>query len=275
MKSSLYINQIIIVCVCVLFITVVGFIDYITGFEISFSIFYLIPVAFASWHTNSKVGIVISVVCALTWFQFDTVPEHIYSNASIPVWNALVRLVFFLVVVGYVSKYKINIELHKRLSNLDYLTGIANKRSFYEFLHREINRCRKNSQPLTIAYIDCDNFKKVNDTLGHNIGDELLKVVSSTTQNYLRITDMVARLGGDEFVIVLPETNQQHAMQILTRVKEALLDKMTSHSWPVTFSIGAITFTQMLSADEMIKEADNLMYSAKQAGKNIIKHKIA
>lgn len=267
--------QFFIFFMTIIIIVTIGLVDYITGFEISFSIFYLIPVSLASWYGNNKIGVTTSLLCALTWFCADITSGHFYSNQNIPIWNALVRLTFFLITVGYVSKYKASIDLHKRLVNLDFLTAIANKKSFYEFLHREIDRCRKNSQPLTIAYIDCDNFKKINDSLGHNIGDELLKIVAKTIENSLRLTDMVARLGGDEFGVILPETSQEDANQILSRIKDILLDKMKTHNWLVTFSIGVVTFTKMSNTDEMIKEADILMYSAKEAGKNMIKHKVA
>jgi diguanylate cyclase (GGDEF)-like protein len=139
----------------------------------------------------------------------------------------------------------------------------------------EINRARRYEHPFTVVCIDLDNFKIVNDCFGHSTGDILLRLVARTLQQNIRATDTVARLGGDEFAILLPETGQNVAEVILQRVQKINLDIMRRHGWPVTLSIGVVTFTSPPSTvDETLRISDQLMYSAKNNGKNSIQYEV-
>jgi diguanylate cyclase (GGDEF)-like protein len=170
---------------------------------------------------------------------------------------------------------KNTLELKEQLAKTDFLTGVTNARSFFELADLEINRAKRYQHPFTLAYIDLDNFKTVNDTYGHLIGDSLLRLVADTIRNNIRVTDVYARLGGDEFAVLLPETNPEQSEIAINKVQTQLLDEMKKNNWPVTFSIGAVTFlTPPESVDEMIKKADNLMYSAKKNGKNTKKREV-
>jgi diguanylate cyclase (GGDEF)-like protein len=123
--------------------------------------------------------------------------------------------------------------------------------------------------------MDVDNFKSVNDTLGHQTGDNLLKIVSSIIKENIRSTDIVARLGGDEFVIILVETNENPALEIIQKVQKELLSAMEYKLYPVTFSFGIVTFKKFpKTAREMLKLADDCMYKAKKEGKNKIRQRI-
>jgi diguanylate cyclase (GGDEF)-like protein len=138
-----------------------------------------------------------------------------------------------------------------------------------------IERARRDRQPTSIAYIDCDDFKRINDRFGHSTGDQLLKVVAATLMERVRKSDVVARLGGDEFAVLLPETPSQSAQEVIQGLKTGLLDRMQTHAWPVTFSIGVATFvTPPTTLNEMIELSDTLMYTVKRAGKNMIKHHV-
>ncbi len=155
------------------------------------------------------------------------------------------------------------------------MTGIANRPAFFEFANIEINRCRRHKYPLTLLYIDCDNFKIINDQFGHQTGDNLLKVIANTLQKIIRATDIVARLGGDEFVILLPGAGYEPAHVVTRKLQKTLLNVMQENKWPITFSFGAVTFNNVPdTVDEIIKRADTLMYSAKQNGKNMIKQEV-
>jgi diguanylate cyclase (GGDEF)-like protein len=165
--------------------------------------------------------------------------------------------------------------MEKNLARKDMLTGAANRRLFFELAEVEIRRSRRYKHPFTLAYIDLDNFKKVNDTQGHNAGDNVLKVVVETIRKNIREIDLISRLSGDEFVILLPETNLSQAKVVIERTQKGLLFAMQKNSWPVTFSIGVITFEKVPStADEMVKVADNLMYEVKKSGKNNIRYDV-
>jgi diguanylate cyclase (GGDEF)-like protein len=155
------------------------------------------------------------------------------------------------------------------LARIDVLTTVPNRRAFYEALEKERVRALRYHRPMTIAYIDLDNFKKVNDSLGHAVGDELLVEVAAGLISNLRASDYVGRLGGDEFALLLPETDATAAKAVLRKLRLRLLDEMQAHRWPVTFSIGAATFLDPPgSLDVMIRLADETMYAIKAQGKD-------
>jgi diguanylate cyclase (GGDEF)-like protein len=139
----------------------------------------------------------------------------------------------------------------------------------------EINRVRRYGHPFTVVCIDLDNFKTVNDCFGHSTGDILLRLVARTIQQNVRATDTVARLGGDEFAILLPETGRNVAEVIMQKVQKINLDIMRRHGWPVTLSIGVVTFMSPPSTvDEVLRLSDRLMYIAKDNGKNSIQYEV-
>lgn len=257
-----------------LMIIILGSIDHLTGYEISFSIFYLLPVMFVSWFDKRNHAVIVSFLCAATWLWADVKSGHTYSHFAIPVWNSIVRLGFFLITAFSLSAIKILLEREQTLARIDSLTGIANSRAFNDMAKIEIDRSDRFGRPFTIAYIDIDNFKQVNDTLGHSQGDNLLRSVAATIKDNTRTIDMVSRLGGDEFAIFLPETNEENAKTAITKVQKHLLDNVKNNNWPVTFSIGAVTCYKPCDLDELIKEADNLMYAVKESGKNRVEYKI-
>ncbi len=155
------------------------------------------------------------------------------------------------------------------LARIDPLTTVPNRRAFYEALDKERVRSVRYHRPFTIAYVDLDNFKKVNDALGHAKGDELLVQVAAGLRSNLRGSDYVGRLGGDEFAILLPETDATAATCVLRKLRQRLLEEMNAHSWQVTFSIGAATFLDPPdSLDVIIRMADETMYAIKAHGKD-------
>ncbi len=155
------------------------------------------------------------------------------------------------------------------LARIDPLTTVPNRRAFYEALDKERVRSVRYHRPLTIGYIDLDNFKKVNDSLGHAVGDELLVEVAAGLTSNLRTSDYVGRLGGDEFAVLLPETDATAAKLVLSKLRLRLLEQMKAHSWKVTFSIGAATFLDPPdSLDVIIRMADETMYAIKAHGKD-------
>jgi diguanylate cyclase (GGDEF)-like protein len=157
------------------------------------------------------------------------------------------------------------------LSQIDYLTGIANNREFYQQIHAELTRASRSKRPISLAYIDLDGFKQVNDRLGHRSGDALLRTVAKIFQSTIRRTDTAARLGGDEFAILFPSTGQADARCIMQRLQTVFLKHMEESQTGVTLSAGVISFTSLPdSVDEMIHQADALMYEAKAGGKNNI-----
>lgn len=169
------------------------------------------------------------------------------------------------------AKLKESLERERNAARVDFLTGILNRRGFFEIAGSESQRSRRYKRPLSLVYVDLDNFKAVNDTMGHDAGDELLVEVAAVIHTEVRGTDTVGRLGGDEFAVLLPETDQEQGTVVVQKVQKQLLEAMQQKQWPVTFSIGLISFeVPPESIEEMVREADRVMYSVKLKGKNSV-----
>jgi diguanylate cyclase (GGDEF)-like protein len=146
---------------------------------------------------------------------------------------------------------------------------------FYEILNLEMERARRHNNHFSIAYIDLDNFKDINDKYGHLVGDELLHRIAILIKQNIRNIDTVARLGGDEFVVLMPETPTIKGRAVIERLIKIFLGEMAKNDWPVTMSAGLASFLQIpTTVDAIISKADELMYVAKQKGKNRIEEKI-
>jgi diguanylate cyclase (GGDEF)-like protein len=155
---------------------------------------------------------------------------------------------------------------------VDSLTGALNRRSFYNEMNREMHRSKRYARQMTIVCLDLDNFKAVNDIQGHMAGDEVLKSVADSLKGSLRIIDKIARLGGDEFAILLPETDEKGAKILLPRIYKIIIEQMQAANNNITISIGCLTCVNCTDIEDIIKEADKLMYEAKRSGKNMIKY---
>jgi diguanylate cyclase (GGDEF)-like protein len=257
-----------------IFVVSIGVADILTGSELAFSLFYLIPIVLVTWFSGRNPGLVVSVTSAGMWFVADVLAGQSYTQPVIRYWNAVVRLGFFVVVALLLPALKA-LEREKDLARTDYLTGVANRRYFFEVAQTELERSQRYKRPFTIAYIDLDGFKTMNDQWGHRTGDKLLRAVVSRAKRELRKTDFIARLGGDEFTILLLETDQDAAQIVIPRIQNALTDEMRQNDWPVTFSIGVLTCLEaQITTDELIKRADSLMYSVKKNGKNAIAYAV-
>ncbi len=229
-----------------------------------------------TWFIDSKVNSwVIAMLSAIIWLIADLQGGRVYSGVLIPYWNALVRLAFFGTVVIILAALKFALEKEKELARTDSLTGAANTRLFYELSQIELYRSERSQKPISLAYIDIDNFKVLNDTFGHMAGDFLLCLIVQTIKDNVRILDTVARLGGDEFAVLLPETGGEQAQIVINRIKNSLSTALKQKSWSVTFSIGVVTFHKIpKSVDEMVLAADQEMYVVKNSTKNAIHYQV-
>jgi len=268
-------NKSVFVFAGFILIGVIGFVDYITGYEFAFSVFYVFPIYLITWLTNQRSGFVASIASTIMWLVADMASGHPYSHPFIPIWNALIRLAFFVIITFLLASLKSAWQREKELSHIDYLTTASNSRHFYEVVQMEINRFQRYQHPFTVAYIDLDNFKTMNDKFGHDKGDLILQTVVSFIRKKTRKTDMIARLGGDEFALLFPETDQESAQIIFTNIHRSLLDEMQQNNWSITFSVGIVTCkVSPHTTEELVKMADELMYSVKSNGKNTVKYSI-
>ncbi|MCG6923531.1 MAG: GGDEF domain-containing protein [Acidobacteria bacterium] len=253
-------------------IAVLGAIDHATGVEISFSIFYLAPIGVAAWVAGRKAGLPLAVAAALVWGLVEREEGLRFSSPLIPFWNALVRLGFFLITAWLISEVRRMHARERHLARRDALTGVANARSFLEAVDREIARMHRSGAPLTLAYVDLDRFKGVNDTLGHAAGDQLLREVATRLTGSVRAVDVVARLGGDEFAMLFPETGAGPASVALERcldtVRAAVRD-VEGAPVGVSATIGGVVFRRPpTSSEAAIRAADDRMYEGKRAGRD-------
>jgi diguanylate cyclase (GGDEF)-like protein len=254
-----------------LLVTVVGLLDYVTGNEISFSIFYLLPIIPVSWYAPRWMGFLTCGISALVWMYVDIKTGSEYSHWLIPVWNASVRLWFFFTVTFLLTRLKEQLGREASLARIDGLTELFNSRAFREVAERSRQQAVRYQHPVALGYIDVDNFKAINDQLGHAAGDRVLQAVAEALRGSVRATDVVSRLGGDEFAIFMPEVGADGARSAFRKI-HAALSKVAEHNhWPIGFSVGVAIFEVAPDNIEVaLKTADNLMYRVKDATKNDI-----
>lgn len=162
-------------------------------------------------------------------------------------------------------------EQVKMLAIRDGLTGLYNYRHFWEMLAREIEVSRRYSHPLSLLFLDIDDFKTINDTLGHPQGDEVLKTLAAYLQNSARHADVVYRYGGEEFVVILPQTSLEQAGEVAERLRRGISHTpipLPTVKQKITVSIGMAQLAPEMDGEALVKAADTALYQAKQGGKN-------
>jgi diguanylate cyclase (GGDEF)-like protein len=242
------------------------------GRAVSLSMLYLVPVSLAAWRAGFAHGLLLALVAAVaSYFADDVHAAAAYPAARL--WNAVIRFCVFVLTSSLLARLHAALRRERALARTDPLTGVANGRTFYEIAHMEVLRAARTGRPFTLAYLDLDNFKEVNDRLGHTAGDTLLCRVAGAVRKATRATDLVARLGGDEFIVLLPETDAAGGQGSLHKLQQCLVCELGAEAVPVTCSIGSVTYVDAPpDIDVMIRLVDGVMYRAKENGKNRICH---
>ena len=256
--------------VVVFLLMLVSVVDIVTPSYIFLTGFYFLPISLAIWYCGRDLSIfVITVSIAITLYMASL---NIPTGA--PLWESELGYSSFVIAFlgfGVMMFYFRSLFQHlEEESQTDALTGLRSRRNFLEMAQFEISRMARSGDPLTLALIDLDNFKHINDTQGHAAGDALLVAASRCMTSVLRKIDVLGRLGGDEFVILLPGTDANEATAVLERLHSSLKTLLQSLSHLTTASIGAVTVSSgvVLPVTDLMEKADAVMYSVKRASKD-------
>jgi diguanylate cyclase (GGDEF)-like protein len=243
-------------------------VDDLTSAELSVSVFYLLPILLASWRFGARGGMTMAFLCGTLSFAVDKKYHHVFSHPAFLYWDAAVHFTFFAAFSYVLAELRTTYVHIANLARMDTLTGLANRRRFYELAEHELFRSRRSGQPLTLILIDVDNFKQLNDTQGHGEGDRALEMVAARLKK-LRKTDVACRVGGDEFVVLMPDTPPDAAQAVVDELHAHMTREAEQARWPVTFSVGVVTYPRPPdSVEAMVHRADEAMYTVKRGTKN-------
>lgn len=267
------ISFVIFICyLLTVFVAFTGF--YFNSFEL-FEPLFLIPIVILSWYGSRVASIIFAIyIVSITLFINVMLVDSFVLSLEFSLYIFL-RLITYILTAILIINFRSAHNAEFIMATTDNLTSLANSRSFYLDLANEILRSIRYKHVFSLSYIDIDNFKSINDSMGHLKGDQLLISVGKCLISSLRKTDIIARLGGDEFAVIFPETSQAEVKSAFAKASEELKHNMRKKGWDVSFSVGVVTF-ETLPADikEAIKVADELMYTVKNNRKNDVAFKV-
>jgi diguanylate cyclase (GGDEF)-like protein len=230
---------------------------------------YLLPIMVVACFGGLGPGLFLAALAAVTWSVSDWIAAEGTGSAGRQLLDFGVRLAVFSLMAYLEASRERLLRRERTLSSRDPLTGAENPRAFAERIEVELRRLRRHGRPLTVVYLDVDDFKAVNDRWGHSVGDGLLCATAGVLRADVRATDVVARVGGDEFALLLPETGADEAKKVLDRILEDLGAISQKGGWGAGFSVGAVVCgTPEATAEALVHRADKAMYEAKSAGKD-------
>jgi len=254
--------------VCIGAISVPAILQVATEAEFAFASLELLPVLVIAWVGGKRNGLIVAFLAAATWAVSDIASEREHSAQWIPWVNAVTRFMTYSLVALLAAQLRQQFAREHEQATRDSLTGLLNRRAFLEAGDSEVERLKRYGHPLAVIFLDLDNFKQINDTLGHAAGDTALQATAKALLGTLRSSDRVARLGGDEFAVLLPETGFDATVEAGRKIYIAVNKSLEAYP-SVKGSLGVAWFED---ADRlfpaMLKAADELMYEVKESGKN-------
>jgi diguanylate cyclase (GGDEF)-like protein len=251
-------------------VVTIGSIDALTerAFHYCFmsTIFYLVPISLVSWTCEKKYAHAVTLSAAAT----DTFATLYLSDQTRPLpflgVDMFLQFLLFATFSVVLLILRTAFDHERKASRTDMLTGIYNSRGFQEVATLELARMRRYGSSICVIYLDIDDFKIINDTMGHKEGDNILATFGEVLQRTTREVDTVGRLGGDEFAVILPEAILEQGTRFVTRLKGELAKALHRS---VTFSAGVVCFaTAPSTVDTLLEPADAMMYAAKRNGHN-------
>lgn len=253
-----------VLAACVVAIALIGVADILTGPQYFLTIVYMIPISLAAWRTDwQHAGLVALIAIAVLLFADALDPLASVSTWAM-LWNQLARFAVAVFIIVLITGLREARQQAEMMARTDVLTGIANLFAFREASASELERARRSGHPLTLLFLDIDDFKMVNDYHGHSTGDEVLRRIARALCYAARRDDFVARVGGDEFVVLMPRTDAGQAAAVIDRMTSRLATIGRPDGSPLTCSVGAATYDPApATIDEILQAADQEMYLAK------------
>lgn len=226
--------------------------------------FGVIPVVL--WMTGASILVSLLATLGLNGWRTDS--SGLRIAILVP---AIVAPIFSFIQLSLIAQLERARESLQKLSITDELTQTFNRRHFMAVAQQLFAVSQRNNKPFSLILFDADDFKKINDTHGHLVGDRVLKHIADLTRINIRAGDLLARFGGEEFIVLLPEASALKAFDVAQRIQQSLWENPVAQNVHPTVSIGIATFKpNMLSLDDLLCNADDALYRAKNAGKNRI-----
>jgi diguanylate cyclase (GGDEF)-like protein len=250
-------------------IALLGLLRISTDAQFLFASAAVLPVMALAWIGGRPAGNVLSALAASMWFVADLTSSNA-PPVHVLLVNAVTQLAVYNLVVYLVTEIRTMLARERDISSHDALTGLLNRRAFLDFGEAEAQRLLRYGHSVALAFLDLDDFKRLNDQAGHQAGDEALKATAAALTATTRSTDHVVRIGGDEFVVLLPEITYQDAISTIGKVIDSTQAALRPFP-PVSVSAGLAWFEVPTSLSAMLAAADALMYESKQQGKHGLK----
>jgi diguanylate cyclase (GGDEF)-like protein len=249
-------------------VVALGHADYVGGRDLNFAPFYVVPIALVTWGAGLGAGIILAAASAAAWVVAESFQGVDYTT---PYYfgNTLIRAAAYVGIAILLARYRKILRTERIRARTDYLTGTSNAAHFSEIAVRALRRARRSRHPLSIAFVDVDDFKQINDQYGHPAGDRVLQAAANAMRRNVRRGDAVARVGGDEFVVLFPETDEACAGVLIARIRQSLAEELEREGFQISLSVGIATFAvPPRSVEEMVTAADQAMYTVKAATKD-------
>jgi diguanylate cyclase (GGDEF)-like protein len=257
--------QRVVAAVAILGSLAVAVVDVLIAQELSLSILHVVGVGVAAWCGGLTPAFTVAGIAGGDAL-IHTARSGGPGNPGLVVAGGLIEFGILVLTALAVAWARRLVVAHADRAMHDALTGALSRGAFEQLAGRELRRIARHGRPMSVAYLDIDDFKHVNDTRGHAEGDRLLRTLAEAVVRSVRAGDAFSRVGGDEFVLLLPDADAVDAAGVVRRIL-AEVRRSTTASTPVTLSVGVATFREPPAAvHDMVTHADELMYRAKHAG---------
>ncbi len=244
-------------------LTVIGIgygVEALTDQDLSVSIVYFIGVAFMAWSAGFRAGLIGGAAAVLA-ITLDGVADGLARGTI--AWQAATSLIFLVAVTAVVARWRHALERSESQARVDQLTGAPNRLASREWARVQLARLARHGETLSVAFLDLDGLKRVNDRDGHATGDAVLVLLVNCAREVLRPTDLFARIGGDEFVLLLSDTDHDEAVSVTRSIQDRF--RATNGAPALSIAAGLVTWRRPPeNLEDLFVEADALMYEAKR-----------